>query len=66
MTSQTRSTSDEIDLGDGTALLLRRDGTIDLVDDEGNTTKTWTIDDPEWLDQARAFGPLADRPTRRS
>ena len=46
----------ELELPDGGRLLLRVDGSIDHIDEEGATTQSWTPDDPEWPDQAIRFG----------
>jgi hypothetical protein len=45
-----------IDVGDGTGLRLRADGTIDHVDAAGETVGSWQADDPDWARYALRFG----------
>ena len=53
----------ELVLADGARLVLGVDGSIDLIDDHGSTTHSWTPDDPEWSDQAIRFGLHREAPT---
>lgn len=53
----------ELTLADGGRLVLRRDGSIDHVDDQGATVRTWAPDEPEWPDQAIRFGLHPQAPT---
>lgn len=53
----------ELDLGDGSRLILGVDGTIDHVDDHGSTVHSWTADDAEWADHAIRFGLHPQAPT---
>ena len=46
----------ELDLADGSRLVLKADGSIDHVDDGGDTKQSWTPDDPEWPRHAIRFG----------
>jgi hypothetical protein len=55
----------ELELPDGSRLLLRVDGSIDHVDADGATTRSWAPDDPEWPDQAIRFGLRPQPPTVR-
>ena len=55
----------ELELADGGKLVLGVDGSIDLVDDQGSTTDTWTPEDPEWPDHAIRFGLHPQAPTVR-
>ncbi len=51
-----RFTYTELDLEDGDALVLNANGSIDIVDADGNHENDWDTDDPEWANQARHFG----------
>ena len=53
----------ELDLADGGRLVLGVDGSIEQLDVDGSTTRTWTIDDPEWPDHAIRFGLHPQVPT---
>ncbi len=53
----------EIELADGGRLVLHADGSIDRVDDQGATARSWALDDPEWPDQAIRFGLRPQAPT---
>ena len=46
----------EIELADGSRLVLGMDGSIDHIDDHGSRVHRWKPDDPEWPDQAIRFG----------
>ena len=53
----------ELELADGSRLVLGVDGSIERVDDHGSTTHSWTPDDPGWPDQAIRFGLHPRAPT---
>jgi len=46
----------ELELADGGKLVLNVDGSIHHLDAHGNTTRTWTLNDPEWPHEAIRFG----------
>ena len=43
--------------------MLASDGSIRHVDDDGSTTRSWSLEDPEWPDQAIRFGLHPQTPT---
>jgi len=47
-----------LSLQDGTAMVLRTDGTITAYAADGAVAQRWTEDDPEWAKQAIRFGIL--------
>lgn len=53
----------ELQLADGTRLVLDVDGTIEHLDAEGARTRSWMPDDPEWSGQAIRFGVRPQAPT---
>ena len=53
----------ELELADGGRLVLDVDGSIRRLDDNGDTTRTWTPDDPEWPREAIRFGLHSQAPT---
>lgn len=53
----------EIELADGSRLVLSKDGSIDHIDDHGSRVHRWKPDDPEWPDQAIRFGLHPQAPT---
>jgi hypothetical protein len=53
----------EIDLADGSRLVLSTDGSIDHIDDRGSRVHRWELGDPEWPDQAIRFGLHPQAPT---
>jgi hypothetical protein len=53
----------EIDLADGSRLVLSQDGSIDHIDHHGSRVHRWKPDDPEWADQAIRFGLHPEAPT---
>lgn len=53
----------ELELADGGRLALDVDGSIRHLDDHGDTTRTWTPDDPEWPREAIRFGLHSQAPT---
>jgi hypothetical protein len=56
----------ELELEEEGALILNEDGSIDYVDDDGNTENSWATTDPEWPNQAQHFGlTLADLPKKK-
>ncbi len=46
----------ELELADGGKLVLNVDGSIHHLDAQGDTTRTWTPNDPEWPHEAIRFG----------
>ncbi len=55
----------ELELPDGSRLLLSVDGSIEHIDAHGAATRSWAPDDPEWPDQAIRFGLRPQPPTSR-
>ena len=55
----------ELELADGSKLVLGVDGSIDRLDADGVTTQSWAPDDPAWPDQAIRFGLHPQAPTVR-
>jgi len=53
----------ELELADGSRLVLGVEGSIDHVDAQGSTMQSWTPDDPDWPDQAIRFGLHPQAPT---
>lgn len=46
----------ELRLAEGGRLILGVDGAIDQLDAHGATIQHWSVDHPEWPDQAIRFG----------
>jgi hypothetical protein len=53
----------ELALPDGGRLKLGVDGTIERIDADGSTTRSWPVTDPDWADQAIRFGLRPESPT---
>jgi hypothetical protein len=53
----------ELVQGDGTTLVLRADGTIELRAADRTVVRTWRPADPEWGAPAFRFGIRAQEPT---
>ena len=53
----------ELELADGSRLVLGVDGTIVHLEADGSTTRSWLPEDPEWPDQAIRFGLRPQAPT---
>ena len=53
----------ELALPDGGRLRLGVDGTIERVDADGSTTRSWSAADPDWPNQAIRFGLRPQAPT---
>ena len=49
-------------LPDGGRLRLGADGTIERIDADGSTQRSWPLADPDWANQAIRFG-LRPQPT---
>lgn len=52
----------EIDLGDGSKLVLRTTGSIVQLDSAGEAKAEWSVDDADWPRHALRFG-LQPQPT---
>ena len=53
----------ELALPDGGRLRLGVDGTIERLDADGSTTRSWPVADPDWPNQAIRFGLRPQPPT---
>jgi hypothetical protein len=53
----------ELTLPDGGRLRLGGDGTIERIDADGSTTRSWPTADPDWPNQAIRFGLRPQPPT---
>ena len=53
----------DIELAAGGRLVLATDGSIRHLDDHGSTMRSWSLEDPEWPDQAIRFGLHPQTPT---
>jgi hypothetical protein len=53
----------ELELADGSRLVLAADGSIDQIDERGAMIHHWTPDDPAWPDEAIRFGLHPQAPT---
>ena len=46
----------ELALPDGGRLRIGVDGTIERIDSDGSTARSWPVGDPDWPNQAIRFG----------
>ena len=53
----------ELALPDGGRLRLGVDGTIEHLEADGSTTRSWAVADPDWPNQAIRFGLRPEPPT---
>ena len=53
----------ELALPDGGRLRLGVDGTIERLDADGSTQRSWPVADPDWANQAIRFGLRPQPPT---
>ena len=53
----------ELALPDGGRLRLGVDGTIERLDADGSTMRSWPVADPDWPNQAIRFGLRPQAPT---